>query len=404
MRRATSVAVIGLATLLLTGCGSTAGPTASGSPATSPTGQASSPAATPTPSATHPTGRNPTMTDAEALERITDPQTGEKWFGTAKTIAAPGWAAESQILSQEGVHWYELGTRGSNTIVGVASSAEIDLIFERGPNGAHRQIDYPSPRQPATTPKFPAEEFGVAHDRVTYYDSFALPQQLELPSGDPVELGSTTSYGVDPAGEFLLGHRGETASSGGRISSFEILRYDSPGTFAWSEFYDVAAPAGVSVVNWYYLLRTPWGTEIPLGYDPFGTLADVTWDAAYPMAAPDPAREDSGYLTDLNDSGCGPWDHDHVTVVRGLPDSAWVAAGTSKRGKKVYLPATNNPLLAVMYKLYTKHLVADAQGPTPQPLSQQEFVAHRGLVAYKTPATGNWVVFLNSALSARAWC
>ena len=45
MRRATSVAIIGLAALLLTGCDSAPGPAASGSPTTSTTGRASSPAA-----------------------------------------------------------------------------------------------------------------------------------------------------------------------------------------------------------------------------------------------------------------------------------------------------------------------------------------------------------------------
>lgn len=77
---ALGVAVV-LAAAMLTGCDSKAGPTASGAPPTSPTGQASAPSSTPTPSATHPTGRNPAMTDAEARQRITEPQTREKWFG-----------------------------------------------------------------------------------------------------------------------------------------------------------------------------------------------------------------------------------------------------------------------------------------------------------------------------------
>jgi hypothetical protein len=345
------------------------------------------------------------MTDAEALQRITEPQTGEKWFGTAKTISAPAWAAGSQILSQDGALWYELGTHGTATIVGAATFAEIELIVERRPDGTYRQIDRPSPGPTAATESSPPTEYGVPHDQDTYYDSLAVPASLALPSGDTLSTWFPTEFGLVVANNgYGFNHDGETASSAGRFGAFEIVRYDSPGTFAWSEFYDVAAPAGLSIVNWYYLLRTPWGTEQSLGYQPFGTLAEVTWGAAYPMPSTDAAGTDTNWLVDLNDSGCGPWDHDHVTVVRGLADSAWVSAGTTKRDQKVYLPAANNPLLAVVYKLYAKHLVADAQGPAPQPISQQEFVARRGLVAYKTPSSGNWVVFLNRNLSARAWC
>ncbi len=395
-----------LAAAMLTGCGSKAGPTASGSPAGTPTGSASSPAATPTPSATHPTGRNPSMTDAEALARMTDPQTGEHWFGTLKKIAAPAWARSNEFLGQEWTNWYELGTRGAATIVGAATNAEVDLIFEREPDGSYLQIDYPSPRESGTDPESTAQDYGVAHDRVTYYDSFAMPEHLALPSGDPLEAEMNGGYGVDPAGDRLGGHKGETASSGGRFGSFEIVRYDSPGNFVWTQAYpEVASPTGLSYENWYYLLRTPWATEIPLWYRPFGAITDVTWDQAHPVPASDPASEGVQYLTDLNDSGCGDWDHDHVVVVRGLTDADWVAAGTNKRGQSVYLPTKGNHLLATMYRLYAEHSWrVTGDKPDGDPLNRDEFVLRPGLVAYKTPSTGSWVVFLNGRLSARAWC
>jgi len=377
-------------------------PTASTQPTTTTattTTAASEP--TPTPSATHPTGRNPTMTDAEALERIAEPQTGENWFGMPKSIQMPAWAADDEFLSGEGVFWYELGTRGDTTIIGLAPSGDIEVVFERGPDGTYRQIDYPSPRQSAATAEYPVRNHGVAHDKDTYYDSFALPAQLALPSGDPLTPvlsdGERYIYGFIPRDDaFDQNHT--RSSSGVQFGGFEIVRDDESMTFIWDDAYGIALPAGLSIVNWSYLLRTPWGTEMLLDYDPLGPIEDVAWDPASSVTNPDPDAQD---FADLNESACCGALIGNDSVVRGLTDSDWVAAGRGKGGRRVYIATTRNPLLATMYRLYTDNFDdRSATAPGGGPLTREEWRLSPGLIAYKTPLSGSWVVYLNGRMVA----
>jgi hypothetical protein len=341
------------------------------------------------------------MTDAEALLRITEPQTGEKWFGTAAPIPAPTWPPGKEF-NNEGGQWFELGTRGDATIVGVSTFAGIDQFFERGPDGSYTWIVAPSPREAGRTVAAPEKNDPFTYDGHTYYDSLALPTSLPLPSGDILDATFDDTYGVPDVHERdWFDHRGETRSTAGEFGGFKIVRYESPAPFVWSEHYDVTAPTGLSYVNWYYLLHTPWGTEVALGYTPFGTLDDVKWSQSYPTRAPSATPGRPSTLVDLNDSECGGvWAHDHATVVQGLRDTDWVVAGASAQGRKVYLPTAGNRLLAAMYQTYAAH----ASMAGTKPLSQDEFVLNRALVAYKTPSTGSWVVYLNAELSARTGC
>jgi len=373
-----------LAAAMLTGCGSKAGPTASSPTSASPTGPTSSPTATPTPTATHPSGRNPAMTDAEALLRMTDPQTGEKWFGKPRPIATPKWAASSPDYGDDWAHWYELGTRADASILGAVNGwDELSLIVERHPDGHAVQIDHPSPNEPRPGSDAPPE-LGIPHDTTTYYDSFAQPAQLALASGTPLLVAA--SYG-------LIGRQitATATSSAGTYGAFEAVRYDSTPTFAWSD----PPPAGLTFAKWDYLLRTPWGSEVVLTYAPFVGYDSVKWSAGSPYTPSDQPGP-----TDLFDSSCGGAPLAPVIVVRGLTDRDWVAAGTTARGETIYLAAPGNPLIDPIYRAY-----ADIKASYGNAVvTRDEWIGDRGLVAFKTPSTGSWVVYLDAGLSGRAWC
>ena len=367
-----------------------------GTNSASPTATAS-PTSKATQSANHPLGRNPAMTDAEALQRVTEPQTGEHWFGTAREISVPQAmvAAGNDFGS-----WYELGIHGNSTIVGWDSSQEIDVLFERAPDGSYTQIDYPSPRQSASTATNGAEDHGLPHDPTTFYDTFAVPVELSLPSGDPVEAHVVGSYGLVPY--VRTDQQSIQRSSAGTFAGFEIVRDDQTREFLWGNAYGINLPAGVTIQDWVYMLRTPWGTEVALDYNPLGPVGDIRWDAKSGVSTP---ALGTGDFVDLNDSVGGSWSPDYNSVVRGLSDSDWMAAGSSQGGRTVYIPTKDNPLLAVMYRTYAEHRdpasIADNGGA---PLSQEEFRLGPGLIAYRTPSSGSWVVWLNKALEgARQW-
>jgi len=125
----------------------------------------------------------------------------------------------------------------------------------------------------------------------------------------------------------------------------------------WGDAYGVELPHGLSIENWSYTLQTAWGTEMLLDYDPLGPIKDVTWDAASSVTS---RRPDSEYFLDINESACCVNITDHDSVVRGLADADWVAAGRGSGGRTVYIAAMRNPLLATMYRLYAEHRAYDS--------------------------------------------
>jgi hypothetical protein len=135
--------------------------------------------------------------------------------------------------------------------------------------------------------------------------------------------------------------------------------------------------------------------SIPLEYSPLGEISDISWSISTSVAT-------DGYtsLADLNDIGCGPRDSDHNTLVVGTDVSEWSVAGTGLTGAKAYIPTTANPLVIPMYDVYKD---SKAQyGDTPVTMSQ--FLNGPALVGFRTPDTGDWIVYLNSPYSGRQWC
>ena len=334
------------------------------------------------------------MSDTEALARMASPTTGERWFATPRKIATPSWAAGDAYLDQDWTAWYEIGTRGSSTIVAFEATAVSD-IFERAADGTWQWIPFPSASD-ELTPTAPTYGFDVvATNRMIYYDSMTLPTEFTLATGEPLQitvgdLGSAEfPPGVDPA----------TAPTGtlvAAVGGYQIRRYQEPARFVWPDVEPVSAPVGVTFADLYYVLTTPYGMFTPLVYKPFGGIADIHWSIPITTAPSD----SMAYLADLNDIGCGERDRDHNTVVIGSLDSDWVIAGTSAHGESIYIPGPDNPIVDPMYQTYSAF--ATAAGKTP--VSVTAFRNAPALVGYKSPNIGKWLVYLNGIYSARSWC
>jgi hypothetical protein len=333
------------------------------------------------------------MADQEALARIANPKTGEAWFSAPRPITTPAWAAGDSSLDSSFISWFEFGTRAGNTIVGFVDE-NIQELFERSPAGTWEWIGSPSARQPVTgasgvTFGFPE----VPLNEAIYYDSLTLPVKFTLPTGEPLEVHENDRGGLAVPGYTSANQ--PTGTSVDSLGGYSILRYATPVSFVWSDVYDVTAPPGVSYQDLYYMLHTPYGTYIPLFYDPFAGFDAVTWSVSTTITA-DP----SWYLSDLNDISCGIWEKDHNTLVKGLPSTAWAVGGETTLGESIYVPTATNPLLQPLYDSY----VASRSETGGAVSSLDTFRRAPAVVGYAIPGTGQWIVYLNGGYSARTWC
>jgi len=339
------------------------------------------------------TGRNPAMTDEEALARIASPKTGETWFSVPKPIAAPSWAAGNPDLDPASISWFEFGMRAGNTIVGYIAE-NIQELFERSQGGTWQWIGAPSARQAATgATGVTFGSPGVPLNESIYYDSLTLPSRFILPSGEPLEVNQNDKGGLANPGYTVANQpKGTTVDS---LGGYSIVRYATPVTFVWTGTYGVAAPPGVTYQDLYYMLSTPYGTHIPLFYDPFSGLDAVTWSVPTSFAT-----DGSSYLADINDISCGVWEKDHNTIIVGVPAAEWTVGGTTSLGHSVYVPTASNRLLQPLYDSY-----AAAKSKAGQPAASLDtFRTAPAFVGYIIPGTSQWLVYLNGAYSGRAWC
>jgi hypothetical protein len=333
------------------------------------------------------------MTDDEALARVANPKTGETWFSNPRPIGAPSWASGNPNLDPSSISWFEFGMRAGNTIVGYVDQ-NIQELFERSEGGTWQWIGAPSARQPVTGAS--GVTFGSAAvplNETIYYDSLTLPSRFTLASGEPLEVHENDRGGLANPGYTVANQpTGTTIDS---LGGYSIIRYATPVTFVWPDIYSVTAPAGVTYQDMYYMLRTPYGTYIPLFYDPFPALDAVTW------SVPTSFTSDSySYLADLNDISCGAWEKDHNTIVAGVPAAEWTVGGKTSLGQSVYVPTSSNRLLQPLYDSYAAAKSAAGQAA----VSLDTFRTAPALVGYVIPGTSQWLAFLNGAYSGRAWC
>lgn len=400
MKVRAKVLAVSLTAVVLTACSSpgpaptgTDNPTASGN-----SGSASDPSATTgylgnaDPRFAH---RDARMTDAQALERIDHPATGESWFSSPREIDPPAWAAGDDFLGDESRHWYELGMRDGRTIVGF-DDISVSELFERDASGTYEWIAFPSARA-ETEGAAPSYGFdAIVANTTVYYDSLSLPAQLALPTGEPLVVPERDFGTVE-----LPGNGSDTNPPFevvNTIGDFTILRIEEPVTFVWSDVYEVTAPKGLTYTDVYYLLETPYGMLIPLTYYPVGQLEDISWSITTTVAEDGPGT----YLADLNDIGCGERDHDHNTAVTGTAEADWFPAGTTTDGDEVFVANISNPLARPMYDAY--RLSRSTIDPDSPARSIGYFLNAPGLLGYESADTGEMFVYLNGAFSGRAWC
>jgi hypothetical protein len=339
------------------------------------------------------TGRDPNMTDAEALARLAAPKTGEVWFPTPRPIPAPSWVPAGDYLADPSIQWFELGTRNGNTIVTYVDP-NIQEIFERSPGGVWQWIGSPSAREDVTGGT--GVTFGypeVPLNETVYYDSLTLPSHFALPSGEPLNI-----YQYDRGGPTFPGQNSGPQPTGTPVDSlggYTILRFATPVSLVWSDYYGVTAPPGVTYQDMYYVLKTPYGMYIPLFYTPFAELSDITWSVPTTFSS-----DQYTYVADLNDISCGVWEKDHNTIVTGIPSNQWTPGGVTALGNTVYVPKATNPLVQPLYDAYKAS--KDAAGQSAESMSA--FVGAPGFVGYVMPGTSTWLVYLNGTYSGRAWC
>lgn len=393
-RTATAATVI-VAAALLAACGGNPSPTASGLTETTLPTASAAPTDTPAPTPGEDvfTHRDPGMTDAEALARMANPRTGERWFGEPRAIAAPEWLPAGDYYRSADVHWFELGTRGDRTIVGFADP-NVSELFERSSDGSWEWIGSPSAKEEVLGGS--GATFGypdVPLNEHIYYDSITLPASFDFPGGGTLAVPEHDRGGpANPGYTVVSQPNGTTIDS---IGGYDIRRYTQPVSFVWSEYYGVTAPPGVTYTDVYYMLATPYGMYIPLYWYPFGGLGDVDWNVPTTFQ-----NDEFSYIADLNDIACGAWERDHNTRVTGIAGSQWTAAGASADGVPVYEPKAANPLVEPLYEAYA----AKTEQYSEPTVSIGEFVAAPGFVAYQDPGSGEWFVYLNGTYSARAWC
>lgn len=330
--------------------------------------------------------RDPEMTDAQALARLDNPGTREFWLTTPREIPVPLWAEKDPLWDNDLSTWWELGRRGTSTIVGVGYPG-LEEFFEIDADGNWTWVLFPSPREAALVTQSVGEgAVGVTPNSFIYYDTLSLPLTITLVSGEPL-LTPFTGWGFPTLPEDATR---ATATPVRSVGDYQLARYQRPVAWVWSQVYDVASPTAVNFRDVFYVLETPYGMIIPLTYSPFGILEDVDW-----TVTTDFGRD--AYLVDLNDIACGIWDTDHNTVVDGLVNSDWKAAGVNPRGDTVYVPSSTNPLIAPMHEVYR-------QANPRSKVSLDAFAAAPALVGYYSRDIGAWVVYLNGTYSGRAWC
>jgi hypothetical protein len=233
----------------------------------------------------------------------------------------------------------------------------------------------------------------VPLNEAIYYDSVTLPSKFTLPTGEPLMVREYDRGGLASPGYTVADQpTGTTVDS---LGGYSIVRYTTSVNFVWSSVYGVTAPAGVSYQDLYYMLRTPYGTYIPLFYDPFAGFDAVTWSTSTTITS-DPYW----YLSDLNDISCGAWEKDHNTLVAGVPSTAWSVAGKTTLGESVYFPKASNALIEPLYDSY----VASREESGGAIASLDTFTTAPAFVGYIIPGTGQWLVYLNGKYSGRAWC
>ncbi|WP_062288329.1 hypothetical protein [Demequina phytophila] len=381
------VAAVAAGTWMLIGPGEPAiVPAGPPSPSVSATPSATpSPSVTPSPDPISYEGRNPDMSDEEALYRAEHPATGEVWLDEPVEVEAP----VDVPWNDEGVTWYRVGSRGDVEIYSVEQAVFVGwTLLELAPDGTLTGVSSPRPSDPM--PEWPngvpdAQPYldGVKESDV-YYDSLALPSTWTSPEGLELTLG----WGGAPVNLAW----GMTNTEVGQAGNARVVRIATTtlGT---------QVPEGVSSTTLGYAIVDPNGQAFSLtAADPLGTrTSEVT---LVDGRAVDPERR----FIELSDGACAATP-EWTTYVVGTTDDSWTEIGATARGP-VYAPTAENTLARAVYDEWMSRRSNSgdyAVFGTVAP-AFDEYLDLPAILAAPAPTADGWFVEIDRDLSIVAGC
>lgn len=338
------------------------------------------PSPTPTPSVTAIAyeGRNPEMTDDEALARATSPATGEVWLAEAVAANPGSWADDEFWTTYWGPpEWLLVGHRDGNEIL---TDRELGFLVEVSTAGAARLVAAPAPYQAASVPD---TDFPITVDTEVYYDSLALPAAVTTAEGELLDLRGARR----PAKPAVLVSWTSVEAIGGNT----ILRSATPSN---ADYWGVEAAAILdgNVRDIHFAVQTPYGGLIHVPFAPTGDA--IIWDEPFGSAG-------EPHFIDFFDQSCEGFSGSLVAADPGL-GGPWRAVGTSKYGD-VLAPEPTNELAQAIYDNWKDYVVGGGEDRSEQIGSLEEFVEAPAFVAV-SGANDQWWLLMNNALSARYWC
>ncbi len=310
------------------------------------------------------------------LRKVMKPTTGEVWYKEPKSLPSQGFVAAEEV---EKVDYYEVGTRGENTIIlGVLQWPlnQSPELFERSTDGAVRHIARPSSQasydssydyQPGTFVST------VSKDTTTKYDSLSYPKSLKLASGEEIKADIP-----------MLGR----PMSDDMYKDVKVIPLN---TFGGSKLVRLERRySDTQLTAIHYVMQTPLRTEITLNYFPIDTtLQGVTFQNGI--------SSDDGVNTIVRGCGAGGG----VSRADNVSSDQFVETGKTASGAQLY--TFKNPHATIIQKAYEEYVAYYKEDLSQTTLSKEEFIQQHGVLAYKTK-DGEWLIFTRNSLSPSYGC
>ena len=329
-------------------------------------------------------GRNPAMSDTEALARAAHPATGETWLEKPQPVTPGAWATDDFFSARWGDQpWFVVGHRTGHDIL---TQSVTGSIVEVDDEGSARLIAAPRPDQDASSISIDGSPIPV--DAEVYYDSLAVPATATTPEGETVDLRAGNGALATEASGYAL-----TAVATIGSSSLVAGTREAPVTSGfWGTAVDDILTSTASEKA--YFLRSPSGAMRQL---PLTSLEQpVEWSAGFGTLG-------EPVLVDFFDQSCEAVVPGTIAVTPQV-GGAWVTAGHIGE-RKVLAPTSENSLAQAMYA-HWQEAAANGMGGTlaDSVRSIADYTAAPALVAVPTDDPNVWWLMLNGTVSARAWC
>lgn len=317
--------------------------------------------------------------DTSDLGKFITPTTGEKWYSSPKQLPSQGYVAASYV---ESVKYFEVGTRGKNTIIlgslnyGLGSSIEL---FEKDQAGNIRHIAQPSSTTDYSSSQTPADGeplfiASITEDTATHYDSLSIPKTLAIGSGETVQQSSYPTLGQlkqDIATE------GTTTQKVKQYGASTIVRTER-------KYVDT----GLTSIG--YAVNLPIGTQVDVIYQPIPEkLTAYTWDNA--VASDDTIQ---GIVR-----GCGA--RGSVSRADTVTSDNFTPIGKAPDGQTIY--GFKNKDATLVTKAYQEYVDYNQYDPSAQVVDKEEFIKQHGIFAYKSHL-GEWLIYTSDKFSPATGC